>query len=93
MLASFHFYWSTQGTPNFVLPERPGARQGTVIIEGIDVDQPMRDFAASFNGYVDEQNNSSRNQNIASGCGYILAFLTAIFSLYLELAPRNDAGT
>ena len=89
-LALYHLHLVGQSAPDFTPPERPLAGQGSVKILGMDVDQPMKDFSAAYNSFVHAQNASSRGQNLASFWGYIAAFLTAIFSFALELAPRRE---
>jgi hypothetical protein len=88
-LACFHFYLSTQAAPDFILPARPGSESGSVVILGADVDQPLRNFAASFNGYVHEQNRNSELGNMLAAFGYLLCALTAGISFYLE---RRESG-
>lgn len=92
-LAFFHFRSAYQTSPHFIPPERPLAQSGSVQVLGMDIDAPMKEFAKSFNSYVDAQNDSSKMQNIASMFGYILASLTALFSLIVEISPRKPNNT
>lgn len=93
MMSGFHFYWSAQSSPEFVPPSRPLAGHVTIQFAGMDLDRPLQEFAKSYNSYVAGQNASSRWQNLLSGIGYVLASLTAIFSLLLEtvFSPKQDA--
>ena len=93
-MSGFHFYWSAQSSPEFVPPSRPYAGHVTIQFAGMDLDRPLQEFAKSYNGYVAGQNAASRWQNVLSGFGYVLASLTAIFSLLLEtvLSPKQDGG-
>ena len=90
VLSGFHFYWATQGAPDFVVATRPLSRAGSVQILGADVDQPLREFADSFNTYVHQQNDASQGQNLLSGIGYILASVTAAISWLLERASSRQ---
>jgi hypothetical protein len=89
LLFFFHIYWAFQTMPEFVLPERPLARFGSAQVLGMDIDKPLKDFADAFNQYVKSQNNSSRNQNLLSGGGYIVAFLTALAS-FIDIHRREN---
>jgi len=55
----------------------------TAKIAGVDVDKPLEDFVRDFNSYLVDYNKSCRRQNIFQACGYLLASLTAIFSIFL----------
>lgn len=84
VLGRRHWDASKKDIPHFELSERPLAGQVLVEIGGADVDQPIRDFAADFNSFVNEQNESSRRQNKYSAYGYWMAALMALVSTFLE---------
>jgi hypothetical protein len=52
-------------------------------LTGVDIEKPLKIFTAEFNDYRDGYNKSARQQNILTTFGYFLAFLTALFSMYL----------
>jgi hypothetical protein len=89
-MSLFHFYWAFQNMPEFVPPTRPLEKMGSVRILGMDVDQPLKEFANSFNNYVRSQNQSSRYQNLLSGIGYIVAFLTALASFWSSRSGEQN---
>jgi hypothetical protein len=51
-LATFHWHLSRQEAPDLDVTKRPMAAVGPIQILGADIDQPLRDFSAQFNGYV-----------------------------------------
>lgn len=59
--------------------------RATITVAGADIDQPLKDFAGDFNNYLVAYNKSSRKQNIFQACGYLLASLTAIFSILFSM--------
>ncbi len=88
-LAVFHFRESGRSIPSFTLKQRPGSKMGKIQVLGADIDQPIREFVPEFNGFIQKYNKSSRLQNRFQALGYLLAGLTALFSLYLELPRVN----
>jgi hypothetical protein len=90
-LAIYHLRQSANQSPRVEITKRLGAGQGSVQIFGTDIDKPLQDFAQNFNAYVHNQDETSRNQNLAAFAGYLAAFFTAIFSAFLEFLPREKA--
>lgn len=92
-LAGFHFHQATQAIPSFSTPQRletpPG---GSFLLNGSDVDQPIKDFVSSFNAYLRRQNASSHVSNLTSAWGYLLAVLTSIFSFFREGPPPPQSN-
>ena len=82
-LAMFHFFQSQKKVPHFQQSKRPGANRGSVKILGMDIDQLTTNLVNGFNTYIDELNRSNKATNIIQGVGYMLASLTALFSMYL----------
>ncbi len=84
-LAVFHYDLSGDQWPDLQVAMRPDSQAGSVQILGADVDEPLRNFAAEFNEYVHAQNEASHTANISTMWGYILAAVTSLISLWLEI--------
>jgi hypothetical protein len=67
-LAAYHAVQSTKSAPDLHTASR-----GRVFIGGVPIDAPLREFSMQFNEYLHGQNESSRNQNLASAAGYVAA--------------------
>jgi type IV secretory pathway VirB6-like protein len=91
-LGSYHFWASTQSTPPFEFQPRPITQipglQITMQIAGID--QPLQDFTKEFNAYLRKQNASATLSNIASGWGYVVAFIAALLCFFREMSARKE---
>lgn len=48
-------------------------------------DKPLQAFQKQVNEFVDNLNNDNRLMNLASACGYLVAFLISGISLLLTL--------
>jgi len=85
MLSIIHFIKSGKKVSKFQAKGRP--MDGNVIIKvaGSELDEPLRNFVADFNSYIDSYNNSTSIQNRMAAFGYIAAALVALLSLFLEL--------
>jgi hypothetical protein len=79
-----------QSAPDLSVIGRPFGASVNVQIAGADIDRPLRDFANQFNDYVHVQNSTSHLENMAAMSGYLLAGLTALLSLYLEVMAVRD---
>ena len=84
------FQWKMGGKSisHFQVSERPlnrlgGAKTSSVEIAGADIDEPLKDFVSEFNQYIDNYNQTSKEQNGIQAIGYGVASLTAVFSLIL----------
>lgn len=44
----------------------------------------IEDFSVRISDYIEDYNASTRTQNLTSAVGYFIAFLTALFSMYLS---------
>ncbi len=71
--------------PKYKQLKRPGSSHGSVKILGMDVDQLTKNLEIDFNNHIEILNNSNKINNIIQGVGYILASLTAFFSMYLSI--------
>jgi len=87
-LSIFHFVQARKKIPNYEQQRRPGANQGSVSILGEDIDQQTANLANGLNTHIKELNNSNKKINIIQGIGYLLAFLTALFSMYLTIIDK-----
>ena len=90
VLAYYHWMTSRKIIPPIKIHRRPYNQpnspvQVTVRIAGSNVDEPLEDFASDFNEYLTDYNKSSRRQNTLQACGYLLASLTAIFSIFFTV--------
>ncbi len=83
-LGNYHYSQSKLSHPKFEITERPLKKTSNVIIQMIDVDKPLQDFATDFNNYLTIQNISNKKQNIAYAIGYLGAVLTALVSFFLS---------
>jgi len=90
-LGSYHFWAANQTTPPFEFQSRPITQipglQITMQIAGID--QPIRDFTKEFNAYLQKQNSRATLSNIASGWGYVVAFLAALLCFFREMSAHQ----
>ena len=90
VLAYYHWITSRKIIPSIQIHARPYNQpdspiQVTVGIAGADIDKPLEDFVSDFNDYLADYNKSSRRQNTFQACGYLLASLTAIFSIFFTV--------
>jgi hypothetical protein len=79
-ILSGYFFWrkARKSIPHFQVSERPFAKQGKVVVLGADIDKPLKDFSDDFNKYIDNYNQSSKEQNKVQAIGYWVASLTAL---------------
>jgi hypothetical protein len=89
-LACFHWKASKQIIPPFKMSRRPLMHPDSPVrvqvgIAGADIDKPLEDFVRDFNSFIDTNNKSSHRQNRIQACGYLLASLMAIFSIFLSI--------
>jgi hypothetical protein len=92
-LALCHWHLSRSKISDFQVRLRPMSQNTRIVAMGSDLDQPIKDFAADFNAYLNKQNSSSRFQNLLAMSGYVLAAITALISFTLELrqsGPTDD---
>ena len=90
VLAYYHWVTSRKIIPPLKITTRPLKQpdspiKAIVTIAGVDIDKPLEDFARDFNSYLVVYNKSSRKQNVFQACGYLLASLTAIFSIFFTM--------
>jgi len=90
LLAYYHWVTSRKFIPPLKITTRPYKRPDSPIkviatIGGADIDKPLEDFVRDFNSYLVDYNKSSRRQNTFQACGYLLASLTAIFSVFFTM--------
>ena len=82
-----HWKMSGENISHFQFTSRPmDSMPGVEIrigIKGSDIDQPLKDFVAEFNKYLDSYNQKSSKSNKAQAVGYWVACATAIFSAVL----------
>lgn len=79
-LSIISFGQARKKIPKFELSQRPFAATTNVKISGVDIDQPLKDFAEDMNEYVDSYNSSSRRQNLIAAWGYVGAALVSAIS-------------
>ena len=81
-LAIFHWRASLQAMPHF--DAKPTSGIGT--IDGVQIARSgFKTFIPEMNSFIDEQNESSRKQNVMAAIGYLLACITAILSVVLTV--------
>ena len=88
-LGVFHWVMAGKGVSPFKISERPYDQiEGVTMIvkmKGSDIDQPLRDFVADFNSYIDHYNQTSSTQQKIQAIGSWVASATAIFSFILTI--------
>jgi len=94
-MAFYHLWLAGQAAPEFVLPKRGAQYESMGIhidveVKGMEIDHPVREFAAAYNKYIRAQNAASRGQNLISFWGYITASVTALISFYLTLPNSHE---
>jgi len=52
---------------------------------GVDVDKRLHKFYVDLNKYITAYNKSMRQQNVIAGIGYVVAAVTAVFAMVIEL--------
>ena len=89
-LAYYHWRLSKKIFPPFQPPKIPywEPTSGIPVNTGIadaDIKKAFDNFRDGFNSYINNYNKSSRRQNRIQACGYLLASLTAIFSIFFTM--------
>lgn len=89
-LALWHRHQTKRSMPHIQVKTRPMKRRDSPVqvqieFAGNDLDQPLEDFAAEFNQYVDRQNSSSHNVHRLTAFGYSLAALTSLISAAMQV--------
>jgi hypothetical protein len=78
---------SRTNIPPFKSPERlsklPPGISGSVKIIGVDIDDPLKQFAGELNIYVKNVNQANRRSNLIASAGYAAAAFTALVSMLL----------
>jgi len=86
MLGRAHWIQSKHSVPPFRVTTLVDESRGGIKVFGTPIDKPLEDFAADFNKYLDEQNQSNRRVNRLAACGYFLAALTAFVAMVVVIA-------
>jgi len=84
-LSISHFIQSRKKVAKFQVTERPGSGSSQVKIQGLETDDPLRDFANDFNNYLDTYNKSTFLQNLHACIGYFAAAVIAFIAMLIEL--------
>lgn len=89
-LAYYHWRLSKKILTTFQLPKIPywEPTSGIPVNTGIadaDIKKAFDNFEVGFNSYIKNYNKSSRRQNRIQACGFLLASLTAFFSIILTV--------
>jgi hypothetical protein len=81
-LGTWHWTTANRKISHFSATERPKVPgvQFKAEIMGMDIDQPIKDFVAEFNKYIDDYNKTSNDANKMQAVGYWVACATAIVS-------------
>ena len=87
VLAYYHWKASRRAISPIQIHTRPYNEPDSPIkvtarIAGTGIDKPLEDFVSDFNDYLADYNKSSRRQNTFQACGYFLASLMAIFTIF-----------
>jgi hypothetical protein len=90
VLSYYHWRTSNKNLSPFQMKVRPLSQpdspiRATIKIGGTDIDAPLNAFIGDFNSYLDGYNKASRRQNRIQACGYLLASLTAIYSIVITI--------
>ena len=52
---------------------------------GVGIESRLRKFCLDLNNYIAAYNKSTRQQNVIAGIGYVVAAMTAVFAMVIEL--------
>lgn len=52
---------------------------------GVGIETRLRKFYLDLNKYITAYNKSTRQQNVIAGIGYVVAAVTAVFAMVIEL--------
>ena len=86
-LAICHLFAAQQEMPHFeAKPTRGVAQIGRLPV----AKSGFKKFIPEMNSFIDEQNESTSNQNYLSAFGYGLAFITAILSAFLTVDKYSE---
>jgi hypothetical protein len=87
-LGVYHFGAASASISQFNIEDMQ-YRKGSVELEkpstGVDIETRLRKFYVDLNKYITTYNKSTRQQNVIAGIGYIVAAVTAIFAMVIEL--------
>lgn len=83
-LGVYHWKQANNVIPKFSLTERPLKSLGTIKALGLDIDQPIKDFAKEFNDYINDQNDFNRRQNRYAAAGYWLSSFLCVLSVLIN---------
>jgi hypothetical protein len=89
-LSGVHWSMSKSVIPAFERTKRPAEDHMRTQISGMDVDEPLDSFVSDFNEYVSVENAVSRKANRMSAGGYLMAALTAFFSMCLASRRKDE---
>jgi hypothetical protein len=88
-LGCFQWKMAGNGISHFHINKRPLKQRPGIEIEvkiaGSDVDQPLEEFVADFNGYIDDYNQTTNKEHKTQAIGYWVASATAILSSVLAM--------
>ena len=90
VISGLHWTMSRFVMPALERTKRPAEDQMSIQISGMDVDEPLDAFVSDFNKYVSVQNGVSRKANLMSAAGYLLAALTAFYSIRLTSKRKDE---
>jgi hypothetical protein len=87
-LGVYHFGAASASISQFNIEDMQYGK-GSVELEkpstGVDIEARLRKFYVDLNKYITTYNKSTRQQNVIAGIGYIVAAVTAIFAMVIEL--------
>ena len=87
-LGVYHFGAASASINLFDIQEIQNKQEGIDLATpstGVDVDTRLRKFTVDLNQYVTAYNKSTRQQNVIAGIGYVVAAVTAVFAMVIEL--------
>ena len=87
-LGVYHFGAASASISLFNIEEMQHRKESVELEKpstGVDVDKRLHKFYVNLNKYITAYNKSMRQQNVIAGIGYVVAAVTAIFAMVIEL--------
>jgi len=83
-LGLIHFYIAFEKVEDFEIRTPLDNNTGDVRIRGVNIYEPLRNFASDINIFVGKFNSSTFKVNLIAAIGYLTGSATCFYSLYLS---------
>lgn len=87
-MAVYHFGAASATISLFNLEDLQNGKEGVepaAPATGVGADARLRKFSMDLNLFITAYNKSTRQQNVIAGIGYVVAAVTAVFAMAIEL--------